>query len=263
MPASPPVKSKKNLGPLCKSLGLEKPGIAAVVGSGGKTALIEALAAELAAKGQIVALSTTTHIYPPPARICGPAWLWGDGIPLLAAINERLNPGKTVAVAQKLNSQGKLKGLSTEQVVSLAASGAWVLVEADGAARKPLKAWAPHEPAWPGNEMLRVVLVGASALGKPLGPERVHRHQEFAQAAGIKTGDEISPQALVQVLLGPMGPFGQRPPGVEWSLVVNQIDAASPGLVAALIDELKTQAGGWLRLLKGKVRWGSLESVSP
>lgn len=250
------------MGPLGAALRLESPGVIAVAGSGGKTTLLQALAAELAASGQMAVLSPTTHIYPPPARLCGPAWLWGNGVPLLDEIKARLQPGKVIAVAQKLTSQGKLKGLSSEQVAVLAGTGAWILVEADGSARKPLKAWAPHEPAWPGHETLRLVLLGAKALGKPLTAQLVHRHEEFARAAGMSLGDRITPQALARVLLGPAGPFGNPPPAVDWCLVINQIDAVSPDLVESLAAELKSGAGSWLRLLKGRIRWGDLEEVS-
>lgn len=249
------------MGPLGTALRLKSPGVIAVAGSGGKTTLLQALAAELAAHGQMAVLSPTTHIYPPPARLCGPAWLWGDGAPSLDEINARLQPGKVIAVAQKSTSQGKLKGLSPEQVAVLTESGAWILVEADGAARKPLKAWAPHEPAWPGKEMQRLVLLGAKALGKPLTPQLVHRPEEFARAAGMSLGDRITPQALARVLLGPAGPFGEPPPAMDWCLVINQIDAASPDLVESLIAELQSGAGNWLRLLKGRIRWGDLEGV--
>jgi probable selenium-dependent hydroxylase accessory protein YqeC len=263
MPASPPADAPQAMGPLCDALGLHSPGIVAVAGSGGKTTLVQALAAELAARDQTVAISPTTHIYPPPARLCGPAWLWKDSTPSQDEIKARLGPGKVTAVAQRLTSQGKLKGLDQEQVASLAASGAWLLAEADGSARKPLKAWAPHEPVWPGREALRVVLIGARALGKPLMPELVHRHEEFAQAAGMGIGDRISPQNLAKVVLGSAGPFGEFPSGVNWCLVVNQVDAAPPELVESLIRVLYAEAGSWLRLYKGRVRWGGLEGVEP
>lgn len=253
-----PSKTKR---PLCQALGLQSPGLVAVAGSGGKTALVEALCRELAADGKAVALSTTTHIYPPSARLCDAPWLWGEAIPDTAQIKARLKPGQVVAVARGMSAQGKLQGLTAPQMAALAASKAWVMVEADGAARKPLKAWAPHEPAWPGGESLRVVLLGASALGRALTPELVHRHELFALEAGIKLGEEITPRALTQALLSPLGPFRDRPPGVALRLVINQTDAASPQLVDALAGEIKAQAGGWLRVLKGKLRWGGLEPV--
>jgi probable selenium-dependent hydroxylase accessory protein YqeC len=261
MPDSFSENRSNSAGTLCRALGLQHPGLVAVAGSGGKTALAEGLCAELAAAGQTVALSTTTHIYPPPARLCGQPWFWGETIPDAAHIRERLQPGRVVAVGRGMSPQGKLQGLSADQTAALAASRAWVVVEADGAARKPLKAWAPHEPAWPGGEMMRVVLAGASALDRTFTPDLVHRHQLFAQEAGIRLGDEITPQALARVLLSPLGPFRERPSGIEWRLIINQADAAQPQMVEALAGEISARAGDWLRLLKGKLRWGGLEPV--
>jgi probable selenium-dependent hydroxylase accessory protein YqeC len=255
-PSDHPSKSSR---PLCQTLRLAGPGLVAVAGSGGKTVLVEALCRELAGGGERVVLSTTTHVYPPPARLCGPAWLWGEAAPPLAEIQKRLEVGRVLAVARGMNPQGKLQGLSREQMAVLASSGAWLVVEADGAARKPLKAWASHEPAWPGGEIARVVLVGASALGRPFSSELVHRHNLFGQAAGMVPGDRISPAALARVLLGPSGPFQGIQPGVVQVLVINQIDAAPPAVVEALVQELQARAGGWLRVLKGRLRWGDLQ----
>jgi len=53
-----------------------------------------------------------------------------------------------------------------------------VLVEADGAAGRPLKAWAAWEPVIPGQTCLLVVMAGASGLGRPLTPAWVHRPGE-------------------------------------------------------------------------------------
>jgi probable selenium-dependent hydroxylase accessory protein YqeC len=96
-------------------------------------------------------------------------------------------------------------------------------------------------------------------LGRSFKPELVHRHELFAQEAGITLGDEITPQALARVLLGPKGPFRERPSGTSLRLVINQVDAASPALVESLAGEIRTRAGDWLNLLKGKLRWGGLE----
>lgn len=255
---------------LASTLGLDVPGVVAVAGSGGKTTLVEALAAELAAAGAAVAIAPTTRIYPPPASLCGPAWLWGEGIPTPREIEDRLRPGRVLAVAAEMDLQGKLRGLGPGQVAALAGAGdsaAWVLVEADGAARKPLKAWAPHEPAWPEGEGPRLVVAGARGLGRPLSPELVHRARRFARAAGLEPGQPITPAALARVLLGPEGPFREAPPAADLTLVVNQVDTASPPLVAALGREVTAVAAERglerLRVLAGRLRWGRLEPLEP
>jgi len=243
-------------------LGLARPGVVAVAGSGGKTALVEALAAELAGAGERVALCTTTLIYPPPARLCRPAWLWGGEVPAPAEIWAALRPGEVLAVANELNQAGKLTGLTAGQVRVLAASGAWVVAEVDGAARKPLKAWAPHEPAWPGGERLRVVLAGASGLGRPLSLDWVHRPETFAAQSGLTLGQAVTPQALLKVLLGAKGPFRDLPAGMERALVINQTDAVPPRVMEAMTSQLAAQAPAGLRLFRGRLCWGDLEPLA-
>lgn len=233
-----------------------------MAGSGGKTALVEALAAELAAAGERAALCTTTLIYPPPARLCRPAWLWGEATPPPDEIAAALRPGEVLAVAQELNQAGKLTGLTPPQVAALAASGAWVVAEVDGAARKPLKAWATHEPVWPGGERLRVVVAGASGLGRPLGLDWVHRPEIFAAESGLGLGQAVTPAALIRVLFGAKGPFRELPAGMERALIINQADAVPPRVMEAMASQLAGQAPAGLRLLKGRLRWGDLEPLT-
>lgn len=52
-------------GSLCQALDLSHPQTVALAGSGGKTTLMHALAAELTAAGQMVVITTTTKIFPP------------------------------------------------------------------------------------------------------------------------------------------------------------------------------------------------------
>ena len=50
---------------LIELLGLESPGVVCLVGSGGKTSLMYALAAEAAADGLTAVVTTTTKIFRP------------------------------------------------------------------------------------------------------------------------------------------------------------------------------------------------------
>ena len=115
-----------------------RPGVTSVIGSGGKTSLIAALAREL--PGAVV-LTTTTHILP------------FAGVPLVTsadaeAVRAALTESRVVCVGSQAEKDGKLAApeLGIDALVSLAD---YVLVEADGARRLPLKAHAPWEPVVP------------------------------------------------------------------------------------------------------------------
>ncbi len=251
--------------PLAEALGLKEPGVVAVAGSGGKTTLLLALARELAAAGQKVALTTTTHIYPPPAGLNGEPWMLGRLLPHSHELELRLRPGRPLVVAGGYTPAGKLSGLTPEQVEALARPGLWVLVEADGAARRPLKAWAEWEPAVPPSASWLVVVAGAAGLGRPLDPAWVHRHQRFARASGLALGAPVTPRALARVLTDPEGPLRHWPPRRPALCLLNQTDAISPrqqdALAAALSQAnqaLPPQAPRYRRLLWGRLRWGRL-----
>jgi molybdenum cofactor cytidylyltransferase len=167
----------------------------------------------------------------------------------------RLAPGRVVAVASGPAAGGKLAGLALEQVAALAAGGGWVLVEADGAAGRPLKGWAPYEPVWPAAAR-PVVVAGARGLGRPLGPAWVHRPERFAAASGLAPGRPVTPEALARALAGPSGPL--RGLAAPAALLVNQADAAAPAQLAALRRALEGQPPGppgFDRLLQARLRW--------
>ena len=117
-------------------LGLKK-GVCAVIGSGGKTTLLRTLGEEL--PGRVI-LCTTTHILP------------FAGIPLYTGAGEgeleRLLAEHSVVCVGQPGAEGKLTA-SQLPVEVLAGLADYVLVEADGSKRLPLKAHAPHEPVIP------------------------------------------------------------------------------------------------------------------
>lgn len=247
-------------GPLCQALGLLTPQVTALVGSGGKTTLMYALARELALAGQRVAVTTTTHILPPLAGQAEGPWLWGEGLPSADELTRRLAPSKPLVLARASTAEGKLKGLVPEQMALLAGIGdLFTLVEADGAARRPLKGWAAHEPAIPPQARLVVVVAGATGLGRPLGKETVHRPEAFAAASGLALGEVVTPAALARVLAGEHGPLRGLPPEARAVLVLGQADSATPAEQTALFAAL-AERGVFAGLLRGSLRGRRLEA---
>ncbi len=245
---------------LISALGLDRPGLVSLVGSGGKTSLLWALAAELAAAGQPVAVTTTTHIHPPLARQAAGLWLWGAEIPDPAELRPRLLAPGPLCLAASRQATGKLRGLSPAQIAALLAlPGLWLLCEADGAAGRPLKAWDQHEPALTGREAAIVVLVGGSGLGRPLRPEVVHRPQIMAQALDLAPGQPIPPPALAAYLAGPAGPLRNASPNAAKTLVLGQGDQTSPTQRRAFL-QAAAQTRQFQRLLWGSPATGRLEA---
>ncbi|MBI5523133.1 MAG: putative selenium-dependent hydroxylase accessory protein YqeC [Desulfarculus sp.] len=238
------------------ALGLEGPGLWAMAGSGGKTSLLYALAGELHGQGRPVILTTSTRIYPPPVGVAPQTWLLGQETPEIAQLEQRLAPGQPLCLAQGRQADGKLQGLAPAQLAALlTVPGLWVFCEADGAAGRPLKGWASHEPALVGRERGLIVVAGASGLGRPLGQRWVHRPEMFAKASGLGPGQAVTPMALARVLGGADGPLRGLAAGARAMALINQAESAPPALLRELGAALEGQ-GRWDAVLRASLRLG-------
>ena len=79
-------------------------------------------------------------------------------------------------------------------MAELAVLADYVIVEADGSKRLPLKAHAAHEPVIPPETSRTVCVVGLSGLGRRVA-EVVHRPELFAPPESV-----VTPELLAEVL---------------------------------------------------------------
>mgnify|MGYP002770157692 CR=1 FL=1 len=194
-------------GNLASALKIE-PGITAIIGSGGKSTLLRALGLELMRAGGRVLICTTTHMFP----VAGVPWD-GSSRRLGAAPwkpGALHTPGCTCEVCAGLArgsicqagvldpETGKLSA-PAESLDQLAQRFDYVLAEADGSKRLPLKAHASWEPVVPVGTANVVWVVGASGLGKPIA-EVVHRPELFCERCGCEPTDAATPERVAQVL---------------------------------------------------------------
>ncbi len=105
-----------------------------------------------------------------------------------------------------------------------AARGLSLLIEADGARGRPLKAPAAHEPAIPDFVDTVIVVAGLSGLGKPLTDDFVHRPHRFSTLSGLPLNQPVTPEALTRVLTHPDGGLKNIPPGARRVTLLNQAD---------------------------------------
>ena len=166
-----------------------RPGVTAIIGGGGKTTLMECLAAELAAQARVI-VCTTTHIYPEQTMPCLVS-------PTEAEVRAALARAGCVCVGS-VSENGKLS-VPELPFRTLCALAGYVLVEADGAKRLPLKAHAAHEPVVPPEANQTILVVGASGFGKPM-RESVHRAPIAAQALGVGEDTIVTPELWASFL---------------------------------------------------------------
>lgn len=156
--------------------------VIAFVGGGGKTTLIYELARELAGVGKQVLVTTTTHMKEPEKK-------WEADHTVGVPCEEQL---------------GKIKGVSEEEYRKLKDRCDILLVEADGAKRKPLKAPAEHEPVIPKDADMVIGMAGASAIGKTI-EEGCHRVELVGKLLGKNITEVITVEDLVKVLKSEQG----------------------------------------------------------
>lgn len=212
---------------IINELGIGQRGIISFVGAGGKTTLIFRIAEELANRNCRVLVTTTTKMFMPGKELSA-------RIIITESHSELLNTTRTAflkfnlifAATHKNERTNKVNGFSPEAINTLWRSGCfdWILIEADGAARKPLKAPAHHEPAVPTNTKYLVGLIGLSALGKPVNQHHIHRLDFFLDLANLGHNSVIDMEAIASLMKHPNGLFKNCPPGAKKIAFMNQAD---------------------------------------
>ncbi|MEZ5787645.1 MAG: selenium cofactor biosynthesis protein YqeC [Xanthobacteraceae bacterium] len=254
---------------LTRALGLEEARLIAICGAGGKTSLMAALVREFSAAGERVLATTTTKMAieeaDGPWRACEASG--ADDLPACSA-TERAPILAYRAVDPVL---GRLIGLSPEAIDNLARTDHFsrIIVEADGAARKPLKAPSPHEPVFPSMTDAVVIVAGASGFEQPLDERAVFRPERWTALTGLRHSQQVTPESVACMVVHPDGLARAAPPCARRALFINQADI--PERLAAaerVLDSVfgldsgvpERAAAGWLqpaptiRLLRERVR---------
>lgn len=163
--------------------------VIAVVGSGGKTGRIHALAESYIKEGKRVLVTTTTHM------------MVEVGCDLSNNPTEIINKIENVGycMAGRPAKQGKMQALSKEVYETVCPAADVVLVEADGSKQLPVKYPASHEPVIPDNADEIHVVVGLAALGKPL-KEVSHRKELVMQCLGVTEDTILLPTHLQKLV---------------------------------------------------------------
>ena len=192
---------------LQEALSLGYKGVVSLVGAGGKSSLMYSLARELVSAGKRVLTTTTTKIFMPthdesPVTIV-------SGIPekIIEKAEILLGDYSHLTVGSEyLQTHDKLNGLEPSVIEYVLQSGLfdYIIVEADGAARRSLKACAPHEPVVPLFSNCIVALVGLDVVAKPLTEEWVFRSSIFSCITGLELMQNVTESSIASIMLHDM-----------------------------------------------------------
>jgi probable selenium-dependent hydroxylase accessory protein YqeC len=197
----------------------------ALVGGGGKTTTLAALGAQL---GGRTILTTTTKL--------GSEQL--QRFPVLDApdpddLRDALAAGP-VLVRRRVEGH-KAIGVTPEQCDEWYADPTvdHVVVEADGARRRPFKAPGPLEPVIPASATLVLAHIGADALGRVV-LDQCFRPLRVAAVAGCSPSDRLTPARAAAVLSSERGSRRGVPAAARFVVVVTKVEPAD----RALVDDL-------------------------
>lgn len=197
--------------------------VAALVGAGGKTSCMFRLAAAFAATGRRVVTTTTTKILPPHADQ-SPELVLLENAPRFRTLPRSITSANHVTVGRRLLPGGKIEGISDADVDAILSFTDLVLVEADGAAGRCVKAPESWEPVIPAAADLVIPVVGLDCLGKPATDATVFRLHRFLEVTGIDEHDPITPDVLARLLSSPEGSLRGVPPRARVVVLLNKLD---------------------------------------
>ena len=215
--------------PLARALRTQTVPSVAFIGAGGKTTAMFRLARELSSP-VIVAAATHLGVWQTP--LADRHIIAESAAPL-----EELEHGLRGVILVTGPSKGdRLQPVNSELLSWLHQFCGYhsipMLIEADGARQRPLKAWAKHEPPIPSFVTQVVEMAGLSGLGKPLGEESVHRPELFSRWSGLQVGEYISQEHVLQAIFHPESGLKNAPLHARKTIILNQADTPELQAVA-------------------------------
>jgi probable selenium-dependent hydroxylase accessory protein YqeC len=209
-------------------------GVVSLVGAGGKTSLMFRLARELSRSGDPVLTTTTTKIRFPTPEQSDHVIVSASSAMVIREAGRILKTDRHVtAGADRIPDQNKLAGFAPEVIELIWQSGLfrWIVVEADGAAGRPLKYPASHEPVFASCTSHAVAVAGLAAVGRPLTDQWVFRPLEYGRATGLASGDLVTEASIAKAITDASGLFKGSPRQARRLVFLNLVDAADGAAV--------------------------------
>ena len=196
--------------------------LVAVAGAGGKKSTMYALASRCPGR---VGLTATANC-PFPPRELGAELVIGEEATLLDTVRAIPRESRRVFFARPGKHVDWAGGIRAELVTQIHAAHIFdlLLVKADGARRRLIKAPADGEPIYPPSTELVLYLVSAHALGRKLNSGVAHRLEEFMALTGAVEETVIGPEHIVKLLTSTSGALKGVGPGTRVVPVINRVD---------------------------------------
>ena len=229
---------------LADALNVRSRDVISLVGAGGKTSTMFQLATELSEKGAAVLATTTTRIAIEELSLAPSTIELGPDMLLPSSLEEELARQRILFFYSTLDpDSGKVWGVSPEWVdnyLSLLPLWDYLIIEADGSRRLPMKAPLAHEPNLPTATTLLVPIVGIDALGQPLDEDHIYGAEKIMQMMGYLKGSPVTSQLMGAVLMHPALGLKDRPRGARVVPMITQISGNTKDIARDIADSVLT-----------------------
>jgi probable selenium-dependent hydroxylase accessory protein YqeC len=211
---------------LSEALGLKAREMISLTGAGGKTTLMFRLARELSIEGKKVITTTTTKILKPSDQESPHLFMSENEGKIMEFVDRCLEQYRHITLAEEEAERGKLKGISPELAGNL-----WrlydidaLIIEADGAAGRPIKAPREREPVIPSNTTLVVAVLGLDGVGKELDHQNVFQPSLVSKLTGIPENEKMTEEGMALLMTHAEGLFKGAPNSSRLVTFLNKAD---------------------------------------
>ncbi|WP_252223953.1 MULTISPECIES: selenium cofactor biosynthesis protein YqeC [unclassified Clostridium] len=212
------------------NIDINKKMIISFVGGGGKTSSIYELGSELSKLGKKVIITTTTHMQMPEKNFV--LTDKEDDILNLLNTENMITVGQKCIkksdhdkyknlISEENKGREKIQGFSIESTKNLIKYCEFLLIEADGAKRLPLKMPANHEPVILEESNLVIGVCGIDALGQSI-KEICHRKELVTEFLNVDEEHKISEEDIAKILSSEKGQ--RKNVKCDYKVIVNKVD---------------------------------------
>jgi probable selenium-dependent hydroxylase accessory protein YqeC len=211
---------------LIESLDLRPREVISLVGAGGKTAFMFRLAKELLLVGKKVVTTTTTKILEPSSEETPCLFVHSDEEKLKQMALQHIDQFRHITLARERLESRKLEGISPELVGFLCNTPGIdiMIIEADGAAGRPVKAPREWEPVIPPSSTLVIGILGVDGVGKELNEENLFQAERISQLTGIPVGERMTCEGMAILMVHTQGIFKGTPHSSRRVAFINKVD---------------------------------------
>jgi probable selenium-dependent hydroxylase accessory protein YqeC len=195
-------------------------GIVSCVGAGGKKTTMFRLAE---AHNGRVGLTATAHIEFFPKTLNATNYIADEQELFDVIVKDK--ESKKIAFAKPSERFGRRAGVSQESIEKFKDQGKFdlLLVKADGARGRFIKAPAVHEPAIAKSTNTVIPILSAKVIGLPLSDEIAHRVDRICEVCRLEEGEVIKTIHVARLLSSPLGSL-KNTEGTKVIPLINMVD---------------------------------------